>query len=49
MIRGLWERQTDTIINVKLGDAVAGTYIFQPMAALLDRWDKIKKYKHGKH
>ena len=28
MIWGLWDRQTDAIINVKLGDADADTYRF---------------------
>ena len=35
IIQGLWVRYTDTIINVKLGDAEADTYIFEPMVSLL--------------
>ena len=34
-IQGLWGRQIDSIIDVKLGDAGVQTYIFEPMAALL--------------
>ena len=51
MIWGLWYQQTDAIIDLKCGDANANvdTYIFEPMAALLDQWEKIKKYNHGKH
>ena len=37
------------IINVKLGDADAETYKYEPMASLLTRWKKIKKDKHSKH
>ena len=49
MIRGLWDRQVNTIIDVKLGDADADTYKYKPMTALLSMWEKIKKDKHGKH
>ena len=49
MIRGLWELQVDVIIDVKLGDADAYTYKNNPMTSLLVRWEKIKKYNHGKH
>ena len=49
MVQGLWDRQVDSIIDVKLGDADADTYKYEPMAALLDRWESIKKDKHGKH
>ena len=49
MIRGLWDRQVDAIIDAKLGDADADTYKYEPMASLLARWEKIKKDKHGKH
>ena len=38
IIQGLWDRKTDTIIYVKLGDADADTYRFEPMLTLLDRW-----------
>ena len=49
MVRGLWGFQVDAIIDVKLGDADTDTYKYEPMASLLDRWEKINKYKHGKH
>ena len=49
MIRGLWDRQVDAIIDVKLGDADGDTYKYNPMTALLAMWENIKKDKHGKH
>ena len=49
MIRGLWNWQTDPIIDVKLGDANTDTYRFKPMSAILARWEKIKKDKYGTH
>ena len=38
MVRGLWDPQVDAIIDIKLGDAYAGSYKYEPMAALLARW-----------
>ena len=35
MIRGLWYQKSDTIIDVKLGDADADYYKYGPMVALL--------------
>ena len=49
MIQGLWDSQVDAIIDVKLGDADVDTYKYEPMTGLLVRWEKIKKYKHGKY
>ena len=49
MIRGLWDCQVDAIIDVKLGDAEADTYKYEPMTSILTRWENIKKHKHGKH
>ena len=49
MIQGLWDQHTSIIIDVKLGDADADTYIFYPMETLLDQWEKIKKGKHRNH
>ena len=49
MIRGLWDRQVDAIIGVKLGDADVDMYMYEPITLLLARWEKIKKDKHGKH
>ena len=49
MIQGLWDRKVEAIINVKLGNSDMDSYKYEPMAALLDRWETIKKDKHGKH
>ena len=49
MIRGLWDCQIYAIINIKLGDSDVDTYNYEPMTALLARWEKIKKDKHGRH
>ena len=49
MVRGLWDRQVDTIIDVKLGDADADSYKYEPIEALLTRRYTIKKDNHGKH
>ena len=38
MIRGLKDRQVNSIIDVKLGDADADTYNYKPMTSLLARW-----------
>ena len=49
MIQGLWDRQVEAIIDVKLGDADADSYKYEPMSALLAGWETIKNNKHGKH
>ena len=49
MIWGLWDRQVEAIIDVKLGDSDADSYKYEPMAALLARWETIKNDKHCKH
>ena len=49
MIQVFWDRQVEAIIDIKLGDTAADSYKYEPMAALLDQWETIKKYKHGKH
>ena len=49
MIRELWDLQVNAIIDVKLGDADKDTYKHDPMTKILDRWENIKKDKHGKH
>ena len=49
MIRGLWDRYSEAIIGVKIGDADADSYRYEPMAALLAWWEKINKDKKGKH
>ena len=43
LIRGLWKIQTDTIINVRFGDANTDIYKNEPMDNLLARWDKENK------
>ena len=49
IIRDLWDFQVNAIIDIKLGDADADTYKYDPITSLLARWEKIKKEKHGKH
>ena len=48
LIRGLWYRHTNTIIDVKIGNTDTDTYRFEPMLALMDWWEKTKKDKYGK-
>ena len=43
MVLGLWDRQVDATIDFKLGDADADSYKYEPMTALLARWETIKK------
>ena len=38
MIKGLWDRQVEAIIDVKLGYADADTYKYKPMTVILARW-----------
>ena len=49
MVQGLWDSQVDNIFEVKIGDADADTYKYEPMTSLLARWKKINKDKHGKN
>ena len=49
IIQGLWDCKFNAIIDVKLGDAGAESYKYEPMKALLDGCKTIKKDKHGKH
>ena len=49
IIRCLLDLQINAVIDVKLGDADADTYKYDPMASLLARWEKIKKDKNGQH
>ena len=37
MIPGIFDQQTDAIINIKLGNADADSYRVEPLEALLDR------------
>ena len=38
IIQGLWDSQVDTIIDVKIGEADADTYTYEPMTSLQSRW-----------
>ena len=49
MVQGLWDHQVDAIIDAKLGDTESDSYKYEPMTALLARWETIKNDKHGKH
>ena len=49
MLWGLWYWQAYSIIGVNLGDGDVDYYKYEPMAALLDWWEIIKKDKHGEH
>ena len=49
IIQGLWGCQFDAIIDVKLGDADADMYKYEPMISLLARWENINKDNHSKH
>ena len=49
IIQGLWDCQVEAIIDVKLCDARAYSYKYEPMEALLALWETIKKDKHFKH
>ena len=49
MVRGLWDCQVNTIIDIKLGDADADLYKYEPMTELLLRWETIKNDKNVKH
>ena len=49
MIKCLWDQQDDAIIDVKIGNTDAYSYKYDPMAALLDWWETIKKEKHSKY
>ena len=49
MVQVLWDRQFNTTIEVKLGDADADSYKYEPMTALLARSETIKNDNHGKH
>ena len=48
LIWGLWERQTDAIINIIFGDTDTGTYKHEPTEKILFWWDNQKKDNHNK-
>ena len=49
MIRGLCDQQAYAIIYIKIGDADADSYKYEPMVALLAWWETINKQNHVKH
>ena len=49
IIQGLWDIQTDNIVDVKLRNDDAYTYRFDPMLTLLGQWKKMNKNKHGNY
>ena len=49
MIQFLWDQQTESIIDIKLGDTDVDSYKYEQMAALLDWWETIKEDKHSKN
>ena len=49
IIQGLWYRQAESIIDIKLREDDTYFYQFDPMAALLYWWEKINKDKQDKH
>ena len=49
LVRGLRHRQTDSIIDIKMGNNDGDTYRLYTKAKLLDQWDKRNKDKHGNH
>ena len=49
IIQGLWDWQVKSIIDVKLGDADADSYKYEPMEALLVQWETINKGKQINH
>ena len=49
MVRGLWGRQIEAIIDVKLGDTDTNLYKYEPIAALLAKVGNYQKDKHSKN
>ena len=49
MVRGLWYIQVDAIIDIKLCEADAYSYKYEPIESLLSRLETIKKYNRGNH
>ena len=39
LIQGLWESQTEAIIDIRLGDPDCDTHKKEPMGTLLDLWE----------
>ena len=49
MIRGLWDRQADAIIDFKVCDADADSYRYDPRLSLLSHWETIREDKYVNH
>ena len=49
LIWGLWESQTDSNINIRLGDDDTDSYTYEPMDKHLDFGENEHKDKHGNH
>ena len=45
MIRGLWDRQAEAIVDIKIGDADTDSYKYETVA-LLAWWETKKHSKH---
>ena len=45
LIRGLWESNTEAIIDIRLGDIEYDIHKKDKMKMLLARWEKIKEVK----
>eukprot|EP00957_Ditylum_brightwellii_P157562 11992749-Ditylum_brightwellii.AAC.1 len=46
MIRHLWKHQVDTVIDVRITDTEAKSYILHPLEAVLAAQEKDKKGKY---
>ena len=49
LTKGLWESQTEAIVDVKFRDANTETYKTEVIDKLFPRWEKMKQYKHKQH
>ena len=49
MIQGLGNQKAEAIIDVKINNTDADSYKYDTMAALLARWETIKKDNNGKN
>ena len=43
------QRFMGLVIGIKVENADADSYKYEPMAELIDLWETIKKDKHGEH
>ena len=42
MTQGLWDQQSEAIIDVRIGNTDADSYKYESMEELLDWWEAIK-------